>query len=112
MPRSPAEVRGGVFHVMQHPTMARFFDKAPRAFHQTGKCPAEWKAFERVAARKLDMVLNAARLDDFRIPPINKFEKLERDREGQYSIRINDQYRVCFTWDGTKAMRIEITDYH
>ncbi len=97
---------------MQHPTMARFFDKATRAFHQTGKCPAEWKAFERVAARKLDMVLNAARLDDFRIPPINKFEKLERDREGQYSIRINDQYRVCFTWDGTKAMRIEITDYH
>lgn len=46
------------------------------------------------------------------IPPSNHFEKLQGDRQGQYSIRINNQYRVCFEWDGSKAVNIEIVDYH
>ena len=54
----------------------------------------------------------ATRLDDLRIPPNNRLEALKRDRKGQHSIRINDQWRVCFVWTGSDAENVEIVDYH
>lgn len=67
---------------------------------------------QQVARRKLRMLNNARRVDDLRIPPQNRLEKLSRDREGQWSIRINDQWRVCFLWNEGTASRVEISDYH
>jgi proteic killer suppression protein len=71
-----------------------------------------FRAIERVARRKL-LYLNAAeRLEDLRVPPGNRLEALQGDRAGQYSIRINDQWRICFTWRSGKAHGVEIVDYH
>lgn len=67
---------------------------------------------QAVARRKLRMVNNARQIGDLRIPPNNCLEKLSRDREGQWSIRINDQWRVCFVWNDGIASRVEICDYH
>ena len=66
----------------------------------------------RVAFRKLDQLDAAEVLDDLRIPPGNRLETLKGDREGQYSIRINDQYRICFVWTETGPSEVEIVDYH
>lgn len=66
-----------------------------------------------VARRKLRMLNNAASLQDLRIPPANRLEKLSGDRSGQYSIRINDQWRLCFSWrNDDHAENVEIVDYH
>jgi proteic killer suppression protein len=65
-----------------------------------------------VALRKLRMLDAAARLDDLRVPPGNRLERLRGDRAGQYSIRINDQWRICFRWHGGDAYEVEIVDYH
>jgi proteic killer suppression protein len=65
-----------------------------------------------VARRKLAMLDAAAALDDLKCPPGNRLEKLRGDRPGQYSIRINDQYRICFVGRGHDAFEVEITDYH
>jgi proteic killer suppression protein len=65
-----------------------------------------------VTKQKLAMLDSATRLDDLRSPPGNRLEKLRGTRQGQYSIRINDQYRICFVWRGTDAFEVEITDYH
>jgi len=65
-----------------------------------------------VACRKLDMVDAAYELVDLRSPPGNRLEALRGDRAGQHSIRINDQWRVCFVWNGHDAHDVEITDYH
>jgi proteic killer suppression protein len=67
---------------------------------------------QRVALRKLRMLDNAETLIDLRIPPSNRLEKLKGSREGQHSIRINDQWRICFVWQGNDAYEVEITDYH
>lgn len=67
---------------------------------------------QQVARRKLRMLNNAGRVDDLRIPPQNRLERLSGDREGQWSIRINDQWRVCFLWNEGTASRVEICDYH
>ncbi|HEY8183952.1 MAG TPA: type II toxin-antitoxin system RelE/ParE family toxin [Thermoanaerobaculia bacterium] len=67
---------------------------------------------QRVALRKLRMLDAAASLEDLKIPPSNRLEKLRGDREGQWSVRINDQWRVCFRWAGGNAHDVEITDYH
>jgi proteic killer suppression protein len=67
---------------------------------------------QQVALRKLRMLNNAASLNDLRIPPANRLEKLSGDRAGQYSIRINDQWRVCFEWRNGDAYLVEIVDYH
>ena len=64
------------------------------------------------AARKLEQLDSVERLEDLRIPPANRLEALSRDRKGQFSIRINDQYRVCFTWDKSGPDAVEIVDYH
>ena len=70
-----------------------------------------FNAIERAARRKLAMLAAAARIDDLRVPPGNRLEALKGDRKGHYSIRINDQWRICFRWhDG--AEDVEIVDYH
>jgi proteic killer suppression protein len=67
---------------------------------------------QSIALRKLRMLSNAHAINDLRSPPANRPEKLPGDREGQYSIRINDRYRVCFVWDDGDAYDVEIVDYH
>ena len=73
------------------------------------KLPAD---IQQVALRKLRMINNAININDLRVPPANRLEKLVGDREGQYSIRINDQWRICFEWKSGDAFNVEITDYH
>ncbi len=65
-----------------------------------------------VATRKLDQIDVAVALDDLRVPPGNRLEALKADRLGQHSIRINDQYRICFKWNESGAEEVEIVDYH
>jgi toxin HigB-1 len=67
---------------------------------------------ESVARRKLRQLQIAGRLADLRVPPGNRLEALEGDRAGQHSIRINDQYRLCFRWTAAGAEDVEIVDYH
>ena len=67
---------------------------------------------QQIALRKLRMINNAQNINDLRIPPANRLEKLSGNRAGQYSIRINDQWRICFIWKGGDAYNVEITDYH
>jgi toxin HigB-1 len=72
-------------------------------------CPASlWK----IAARKLDQLDSVTSLDELRVPPGNQLEALAGNRQGQHSIRINQQYRVCFTWTGLGPIEVEIVDYH
>lgn len=73
---------------------------------------ARFVNIERVALRKLRQLDIANSLNDLRIPPQNRLEALKGDRKGQYSIRINDQWRVCFTWQNSGAHDVEIVDYH
>ena len=72
-------------------------------------CPQE---IQDVARRKLDMLNTAAKLIDLRAPPGNNLKKLDGDRYGQHSIRINSQYRICFIWTEAGPASVEITDYH
>jgi toxin HigB-1 len=67
---------------------------------------------QQVALRKLRMLNRAETLQDLRVPPANRLERLIGDREGQYSIRINDQWRICFLWQDGDALDVEIVDYH
>jgi proteic killer suppression protein len=71
-----------------------------------------WAGIAKVAVRKLDMLEAAKYLNDLRVPPANRLERLTHDRAGQHSIRINDQYRVCFVWKEDGAHEVEIVDYH
>ncbi len=71
-----------------------------------------WANIARVALRKLDQLEAAIFLDDMRIPPANRLEALGGNRKGQYSVRINDQYRVCFEWKRDGAHNVEVADYH
>ena len=73
------------------------------------KFPAD---IQRTALRKLIMIHAAAPLNDLRVPPSNHLERLKGDRKNQYSIRINDQWRICFKWIASDAYDVEITDYH
>ena len=67
---------------------------------------------QKTSRRKLEILEGAEALVDLRIPPNNHLEKLSKDRKGQYSIRINDQWRICFEWSGGDAYNVEIVDYH
>lgn len=69
-------------------------------------------AIETIARRKLRQLEIAGRLDDLRVPPGNRLEALRGDRAGQHSIRVNDQYRVCFRWTVAGPEHVEIVDYH
>ncbi len=70
------------------------------------------QAMHPIAYRKLRMLHNSRTINDLRVPPSNHLEKLKGDREGHYSIRINDQYRICFIWRDGDAYNVEIVDYH
>ncbi|MDF1521040.1 MAG: type II toxin-antitoxin system RelE/ParE family toxin [Brevefilum sp.] len=73
------------------------------------KCPVQiW----RIAQRKLDQLDSATELNDLAIPPGNRLEALSGDRQGQHSIRINDQFRICFIWTKSGPLEVEIIDYH
>lgn len=67
---------------------------------------------QRTALRKLRMLNRAETLQDLRVPPANRLEALKGDRQGQYSIRINDRWRVCFRWEQSDAYDVDIVDYH
>jgi toxin HigB-1 len=73
------------------------------------KLPSDIQA---AALRKLRLMNNAQRLDDLRVPPGNRLERLSADRIGQHSIRINDQWRICFRWTEQGPSHVEIIDYH
>ena len=92
--------------------MRRFADRrAERLFNGqfVRRLPAD---IQRRARMRLQRVVAATRLSDLKMPPSHRLEALGGDRSGQYSIRINDQWRVCFRWTERGAMEIEITDYH
>jgi proteic killer suppression protein len=67
---------------------------------------------QRPARRKLEILNAAGTLQDLRVPPSNRLEKLSGNRQGQHSIRINEQWRICFVWKGSDAYAVEIVDYH
>ena len=78
----------------------------------SGKTVKRFVNFRSVAERKLQMLHYAIRLDDLKIPPNNKLEALKGNRKKQYSIRINDQWRICFRFENGYAFDVEIVDYH
>lgn len=86
-------------------------DEETKKLYETGKS-RKYNAILRVALRKLDMIAAATQVETLRVPPGNRLEKLEGDRVGAWSIRINDQWRVCFKWEGSNATEVEIVDYH
>lgn len=88
-----------------------FADKDTDELHRTGKC-RRFANIKAVAERKLQMLDAAATLDFLRSPPGNRLEVLSGDRAGQHSIRINDQWRICFRWTGQGPEGVEFCDYH
>ena len=81
-----------------------------RLFHDLAA--GRFRGIERVARRKLEMLSAAERLEDLKAPPGNRLESLKGNRAGQFSIRVNDQWRICFVWKGKDAFDVEIVDYH
>jgi toxin HigB-1 len=77
-----------------------------------GEFSKQFNSFASIARRKLDMLHAAISLKDLSAPPGNGLEKLTKDRQGQHSIRINDQFRICFKWNQSSAHNVEIVDYH
>ena len=88
-----------------------FRDKDTERF-VAGESVRRFRAFERVAYRKIKYLMAASTLEDLRVPPGNRLEPLGGDRRGQHSIRINDQWRICFVWKDNGAENVEIVDYH
>ena len=88
-----------------------FADEETEAVYLTGKS-RRWGKIARIAARRLQAIDFASAIEDLVNPPGNRLEKLKGDRRGFWSIRINDQFRVCFRWDGKDAWDVEIVDYH
>jgi len=89
-----------------------FRSSATERLWETGKCKLLPTALNRQALRKLYILDAALTLDNLKVPPGNRLEKLHGDRVGQYSIRINDQYRICFLWRDGNAQDVEVVDYH
>lgn len=89
-----------------------FACRKTEALFRQGKCPDQWQALQKVAVRKLDMIDAATLISDLRSPPGNRLEKLRGNRENQWSIRINDQWRICFSWTSDGPTDVEIVDYH
>ena len=81
----------------------RLFDRLPSR---------RWRSIERVVRRKLEMLNAVTSLADLAVPPSNRLEALKGDRRGQHSIRINDQWRLCFVWRDGDAYDVEVVDYH
>jgi proteic killer suppression protein len=88
-----------------------FKDAETQALFETGK-NRRWASIQKVALRKLDQMEASTRLNDLSVPPGNRLEPLAGNRKGQHSIRVNEQYRICFVWKADGAHDVEITDYH
>jgi proteic killer suppression protein len=88
-----------------------FKDGATAKLHE-GETVKRFTGIRTVALRKLDMLDNAKTLNDVRAPPANRLEALKGDRKGQHSIRVNDQWRICFVWTSDGPADVEIVDYH
>jgi proteic killer suppression protein len=88
-----------------------FADRETEAVYLTGRS-RRWGKVARIAARRLQAIDFASAIEDLLNPPGNRLEKLKGDRKGWWSIRINDQYRVCFRWDDKDAWEVGIVDYH
>lgn len=89
-----------------------FGNRPTERLFREGICPAQWRAFESIALRKLDMIDAATKVEDLRSPPGNRLEGLKGDRKGQWSIRINRPWRICFRWTSEGPANVEIVDYH
>ncbi|WP_423381802.1 type II toxin-antitoxin system RelE/ParE family toxin [Burkholderia sp. LMG 32019] len=94
------------------PVMIRSFRCKDTRLLFAGESPKRFRTIETVATRKLQMVAAAKELRDLRAPPGNRLEALQGDREGQHSIRINEQWRICFVWSDDGPTQVEIVDYH
>lgn len=101
--------RESLYHL---PMAIRSFQCADTEALYEGKHPRRFRQVEAAAQRKLQMLDDAVELRDLRSPPGNRLEQLKGDRAGQHSIRINDQWRVCFIWGESGPECIEIVDYH
>ena len=104
----------GVIHALRYysaMTIKSFKCQDAEALFQ-GKRVRRWVNFERSALRKLEQLDWSAVLEDLCVPPGNQLEALKGNRKGQHSIRINDQWRVCFVWTSEGAKNVEIVDYH
>jgi proteic killer suppression protein len=88
-----------------------FKDAWTKELYESGS-NKHWASIRATAQRKLDQIDTSSSLDDLRSPPGNRLEALKGDRSGQHSIRINDQYRICFVWKDDGAHDVEIADYH
>jgi proteic killer suppression protein len=88
-----------------------FKDADTKKLYETGS-NQRWASIQTVALRKLDQIEAAMNLENLRVPPGNRLEPLKGRRIGQHSIRINDQYRICFLWKIDGAYEVEIADYH
>ena len=91
--------------------ISSFKCKDTQELYETG-VTRRFASIARVALRKLDMLAAATMVETLRVPPGNRLEQLRGNRAGQWSVRINDQWRVCFSWSGTNAENVEIVDYH
>ena len=89
-----------------------FADGQTEELFRTGKAKKVPADVARRALRKLEAVHAALQVTDLRVPPGNRLEKLSGDRAGQYSVRVNDQWRICFTWSAGGASNVEFVDYH
>ena len=91
--------------------ISSFKCKDTQELYETGE-NRRFSSIARSALRKLDMIAAATMVDTLRVPPGNRLEQLSGKRKGQWSIRINDQWRICFVWSGSNAVNVEIVDYH
>jgi proteic killer suppression protein len=89
-----------------------FKDKGAEKIFKRQRSPKLREMLQRVALRKLRMLNRATSSNDLKVPPANRLEKLKGDRAGQCSIRINDQWRICFKWQDNDAFEVEMVDYH
>ena len=89
-----------------------FADRYTQELYETGKSKRFPSEICKRASRKLEYLDLAVRLEDLKVPPSNRLHKLERDREGQYSISVNEQWRICFRFEDGDAYDVEVTDYH
>ena len=89
-----------------------FEDLHAQELYATGRSKRFPPDIAKRATRKLEYIDLATCIDDLKVPPGNRLHELERDRKGQHSIAVNDQWRVCFRWQGQEAFEVEIVDYH
>jgi len=92
--------------------IAGFRDSDTKRLWITGRCKRLPAQLNRQALKKLYMLNAALAVENLAVPPGNRLEKLRGDRKGGYSIRINDQYRICFVWRNGNAHEVEVSDYH